>query len=321
MRVAAPAIGVCEGMSRHVSLQLSPDQAKHALDVLTEMQGVLSLSHQKGTSVNPPGDVITAELVDRSLPHLMRELDDMGMGNRSDMSVTLSQPTGLVGAQSAAIADVPASATLEEMDFTMARQSTMGVDNVFVMAAAGAIAAVGIATNSIHVVVGAMILAPGFQPLMRAALGLATRSAGIVRGLKDTAIGYGCLIAGAAVASLMLRLLGVELPADTDGYLDQGALVAYWSSLTPAATMATVAAAAAGALIIASTRSELTAGAMVALALVPAATMISMGAVAGAGDVAVNGLVRLLHDAAIVVLVGSVVYAIKSGWRSRTVRL
>ncbi len=91
------------------------------------------------------------------------------------------------------------------------------------MAVAGAIAAAGIATNALHLVIGAMVIAPGFEPLLKISLGIAAAGTGWKRGARQTGAAYGVLVVGALVAAPTLRATGITLPADEGAYLGEGA--------------------------------------------------------------------------------------------------
>jgi uncharacterized membrane protein len=144
-----------------------------------------------------------------------------------------------------------------------------------------------------------------------------TEAAGVV----DTLTGYASLLAGAAVTMLALPLLGVTVPANDAGYLPSQSLVGYWGSVTSAATVTALPGGVAGALLVAANRSVLTAGVMIAVALVPAAALVATGLVTGDLSLAARAGARWLHDAAIVVAAGLVVLAVKTRNRGRTMRV
>ncbi len=84
--------------------------------------------------------------------------------------MTTNEPTALVSASaSAELRNEPSSASIEEVQSLLEREATMGPSKVFVMFTAGAVAAIGM-TNSVHLVIGAMVIAPGFEPFSKLAL-------------------------------------------------------------------------------------------------------------------------------------------------------
>lgn len=224
-------------MPRTVTISLPSDRTDGVLSDLEALSGLLTLSVQRGVSVQPPGDVITAQVTNHHLPSLMQVLDGHGAGDDPGLSVTTSKPTGMFSAS----------------------------------------ASDRIATNSLHLVVGAMVIAPGFQPLVRVGLGVVGGSPAWRRGLLDTAKGYAALVPAAGLTALLLRAMGTDPLGSADGgYLPSGALVRYWDGVTLNATIVTIAAGVGGALLIAANRSVLTAGVMIALALVPSAALVGV---------------------------------------------
>lgn len=309
-------------MPRSVSVLLPSSRTDALVEQLCQLDGLLTLQVLRGAGVQPTGDAVTLEVSDTCMPDLMHVLDGHGAGTDEQVSVTMSEPIGMVSASaSQEIMADPASSTFEEMQFMLARESRMGSNKVMVMAAAGVVAATGIATNSVHLVIGAMVIAPGFEPLLRLSLGAVNRHRVWRYGGIDTLKGYGALLVAAALTMLALPLLGVSVPANDAGYLSSQSLVQYWGGVTAAATVVTVAAGVAGALLVAANRSVLTAGVMIALALVPAATLTATGVVTGDLDLAARSGVRWLHDAGIVVLAGLLVLGAKARRRGRTLRV
>jgi uncharacterized protein (TIGR03382 family) len=296
---------------RTITISIDSSRTDALVADLAVADGVLTLHRQDGVSLRPPGDVVTVEVLDRRSSELFALLSRHGAGVEPGVSVTTSEPDGMVSASHAeSIGSDISSSSFEEMEFILDREASMGSNQLPVMAVAGAVAAVGLITNSVHLVIGAMVIAPGFVPLLKLSLSATVGGTAWRRGLWQTAAGYGLLIIGAVVASVVLRATGTELPAGSGGYLAEDALVTYWRELTAAGTIVAVVAAVAGALVVVTNRAVLTAGVMIALALVPGATLAGLGAVSGDADLALDGGVRWAHDAAITVAVGAVVF----GW-------
>ncbi|GAB7046649.1 hypothetical protein JCM9534A_17750 [Catenuloplanes indicus JCM 9534] len=119
--------------------------------------------------------------------------------------------------------------------------------------------------------------------------------------------GYAVLVPAAALTALLLQTLGTDPLGGSGGYLPSGILVDYWDDLSWTATLVTVVAGVAGALLIAANRAVLTAGVMIALALVPTAALVGVGLVTGDLDLATRAGLRWLHDAGIVLITATAV--------------
>lgn len=303
-------------MPRTVEVTLSSHRSDELAERAAGLDQVVGIRVERGISVQPPGDVVTITITDRSLPRLMQLLQSMGVNDDPGASITTSRPLSVIARPSAnPIAHDSSESTWEELESLLNKESVMTPISMVTMALAGVIATAGILTNALHVVVGAMIIAPGFEPIVRMSLGCASRSLAWRRGLADALKGYLALILGALAATLILQALGYG-PAHTKGtYLPQGSLLSYWISLSGAVVLVSLAASLAGAILVITTRSVLTAGVMVALALIPAASLIGIGLASGRMDLAGRGLLRLLVEAGLVFAASLLVFA----WRRHRV--
>jgi hypothetical protein len=299
-------------MPRSVEITVPAAQTDRVLARVRAVEGLIGLKLQRGVSLEPPGDVIQLETTGRSMPDLLRVLEEMGVGAGPESSISTNEPVTVISPSSseAILSDDPES-PWEEMQVQIARESNMSANGILLMAASGILAAVGIVSGTLHIVIAAMILAPGFEPVARVALGVVARTPDWRRGVSHTARGYAALIAGAAAAHLLLATTGLVTPENA--YVSPDALVAQWTTLSWSSLATSSAAAVAGAIVLAAHRSVLTAGAMIGLALVPSAALIGMGLAAGNLDIAGRGLMRwgvevvLLSAAALIVF----------GWKQR----
>ncbi|HEV2072627.1 MAG TPA: DUF389 domain-containing protein, partial [Thermomicrobiales bacterium] len=269
-------------MPRIVEIAVPPDQTDTLIEALESREDVLGLRLQQGTSVQPPGDIITISTTNRSMQTLVRLLDEHGVGSDSGTSMTTSEPVSLiVPSATERLAHDTNEATWEEMESVTAKESNTTANALVVMGISGVLAAIGLATNALHLVVGAMLIAPGFEPIVRFSMGVVSRSMGWRRGLMQTLQTYAALVLGAAITAGALRLLGTSPLGQEDTYLPSSVLVTYWTSFSATTFMVSVTAGVAGAILVASNRAVLTAGVMVALALVPGATLVASGLVGG----------------------------------------
>lgn len=132
---------------------------------------------------------------------------------------------------------------------------------------------------------------------------------------KSTSSGYTALIIGATVTALILRALGISVNETSSSYLPAGVLVSYWTTISPPSLIASFIASIAGTVLIASNRSVLTAGVMIALALIPTISITGMALVAGDFGLAGAGIIRWLIDVAFVGIFSALIFL----WKSRQV--
>jgi hypothetical protein len=279
-----------------------------------------ALRLQRGASLRPPGDLVTLEVANDRLGEVMRVADRYGLGDEGGITMTTSVPLSMVGPTYQELTREVGATTWEELELSIGEDSTMRGDRTLVMFIAGVIAGIGITTGTLHAVIGAMIIAPGFQPIARFALGLINRSGAWRGGLIDVFRAYGALITGASVAALSSWLLGVDpLDAGLGTFFEPDLLVTFWSTITWAGIGTTVAAAVCGGVLISLNRTVLTAGVMVALALVPSAALVPMSLVAGDLGLAGRSLARFALEAAIVLVASMAVFAYKRRTDARRV--
>lgn len=299
-------------MPRSVEFTVPAGQTPAVVAELNRI-GPLSLRVQRGVSLQPPGDVVSFEVLDRKLGAVMRLADHHGVGVRDAVSLSTSSPMSVVsaGTHGEVLGDTT-TLSWEEMELAIGRESGMTYAKVTVMAVAGALAAVGLASGTLHLVVAAMVIAPGFEPFSHFALGVVLRSVAWRRGLRDIVKGYGALAAGAGATALISTVLGAgPFDTSTSSYLPSDSLVPYFSTVSWTSVFIAVVAGAGGAVLLVANRSVLTAGVMIALALVPSLSVACMALVDLDPALAGRGLVRWLVDAVLVTVASAVVFAIK----------
>ena len=88
-------------------------------------------------------------------------------------AVSISGPTAAIRAEAAGpIDEKDNDAIWEEIGAMMRQDRNPTLNFLALMTLAGAVAAVGIASDRINVVFGAMLIAPGFEPLLRIVFGI-----------------------------------------------------------------------------------------------------------------------------------------------------
>jgi uncharacterized hydrophobic protein (TIGR00271 family) len=293
-------------MSRSIQVSVPSDKTDRIVEKLRGMRGVVSLSLQKGASLKPRGDVLVVQATNEAFAPIQAWLADYVGDSGTVMS---SEPRSLVSPTSQQqIEQETNEGSWPEMAALLRRETNPSSNYLMAMFFAGLVASAGLWSDQLHIVIAAMVIAPGFEPIIRVPFGvLAQEQRSWRMGLKSTLVGYVALILGAAVAVLVAMVISDA----TEGTLGSRQLVQYWSSLSPMSVIIALAAAAAGAAIIAAQRSVLTAGVMIALALIPSASIIGMAVVSGELSLAAQALLRWLVDVACVVAGGTVVFGAK----------
>ncbi|HEV2148362.1 MAG TPA: DUF389 domain-containing protein [Longimicrobiaceae bacterium] len=299
-------------MQKTIQVTVPPEQTDEIVALLRKQDGLIGLQLQRGISLHPPGDTVTAVVSTPTLNRVLRLLQERRIGSGDDSSIVTSEPASVISPPvRATMSTEPSDQSWEEIETEMAKESNMTPNALLLMGIAGGIAAAGIATDTLHLVVGAMIVAPGFEPITRVSFGIVTRNTRWRHALLHAVQGYAVLVAGAVAASLLLLAFGVTVSGEST-YLAAGELLSYWSSVSPAGVLVSALAGAAGAILIASGRSVLTAGVLVSLALIPSATLMGMALVGWDLSLLGRAGLRWLVD---VVLVGVMAFPVFA-WHS-----
>lgn len=304
-------------MPRTIQVTMPPERTETALDRLRRVDGVVGLALQRGASLNPPGDVVTVQATTDATRTVLRVLTDLGVDN--GWSILTSEPRSFLAKPYQNQLGVESNEVIwEEMAFLLRRETNPGTNYLALMTISGAIAAVGLWTDTLHVVIAAMVVAPGFEPLLRIPFGLIAGPRTLAsRGLVSTLAGYLALALGAFLALLVLRVIDQDRSTD----LAARHWVGYWTRVTGSDLLLVTIAGLAGAFSVAAQRSVLTIGVMIALALIPGMAIAAMALGTGDLGLAAEGLGRWAVDATAVVVAGGAVLGVKQAVVHRRVAL
>ncbi|MGE0081639.1 MAG: DUF389 domain-containing protein [Thiohalomonadaceae bacterium] len=280
-------------MTRVVQITAPAPKVDEILAHVRGMEGVLEVQAQRGGSLQPRGDVLSLVVTNQAVFPLMSMLDRLGVTDSTDMAVVITELRALVSvAARGAVAEEHSEAMWEEMEAELAKGSNMAGNALVVMLVSGLLAGIGLGTGALHLVFAAMLIAPGFEPFMRIALGLVARSRSGWRGLRAAAKGYIAVFIGAGLSTLLLKILAIGPFSGAEAYLPVRGLVNYWTSISATALVVAALGAVAGTLLVAANRAVLTGGVMVALSLIPSITIAGMALAAGDWDLLLDGLWR-----------------------------
>lgn len=259
-------------MPRQIEFAGSSAHCERLLQALQDKPGVARLSLQRDASLRPPGDILTVEAANqasREIVNLLSDLDLLRAG-----AVTISEPNATIpGGSAPAISEEGNDAIWEEVGAMMRQDTSPSFNFLALMALAGAITAFGVASDTLHVVVGAMLIAPGFEPLLRLVFAAMGDRHSLRASLVSLSFGYLSLAVAAAI-SLPLALWFSGLSAHE---LATRHWASYWSSIQLGGVATSLLAGVAGGVIVSSRMKVLSTGVMVALALVPSAALVGMG--------------------------------------------
>lgn len=285
---------------RQVIIEVPEGQGKKTLEILKEHQAA-NIAQLTGTGKEGPVEVVIGRVPNRSVESLIGELDKL-----QDLRVTLS-PHGVMPLRPPSektAEDVTDVSMRSPIEIFLGGLQSIGSWTGFLgyAVAAGIVVWIGLTTNTVYLLVAAMLIAPYAGPVMNTAIATAR---GNGRLLAKSVFRYCAgLLVTAGVASLLSLLFGVE--SATSMMVDI-------SQVSATAVLLPLAAGAAGAMnLIQSERDSLVSGAavgiLVAASLAPPAGLLGMVAVIGRIDMATNAIFVLLLQIAGINLAGSIVF-------------
>lgn len=304
-------------MHRTIEIAAGAEASAALVAALERQEHVVGLHVHRAASMVPPGDLVVAHVLNRGADAVMRAVAEAG--RHGPVSVATAELASLTDPRKqAAIERDVDEALWEEMETGLRHQGRITANFLALMAIGGAVAAAGLVTEDparrAIAMVAAAVLAPGYEPIAKVALGLALRRrAVLVAGLVSTAAGYAALVAGAAAAFGALLLLGGVSAERLAG----GAAVHELSYPTALSYIVSACGAAAGMVVLSAYRRSVIAGPLMAMVLVEAAALVGAAPVAGHPALALEGLQRLAADAALVVAIGTVVVGAKQAFVHR----
>lgn len=302
-------------MSRTVQISLPPEHSEGLISKIQGIDGLISLRVQKNISVKPRGDVISFELTNPAVNNFLILIEKEGLLENHEVSITTSEPTNIISRPSSKqILKETHETSWEDVLQNLLHESNMTLNGLLIMFFSGVMAAIGISINSLHLVVGAMLIAPGFEPISRFSLGMITKHKDWKNGFYDSLKGYLILILGGITGALTIKLLGKDVIPGSSSYLAPGVLASYWTSITATSLIVSMIASIAGGIIIMTNKTILTAGVMVALALIPSGTLVGMRLVEGDFFIAGKASLRLIIDIGMVAFFTGAVFL----WKKST---
>ena len=297
-------------MHRTFTITVTPEATDRLATALAALDEVVGLSVSRGASIKPRGDVLTVHALNRGADAILQLVADAG--RTGPISVATAELASIIDPQHAeAVENDVDEAVWEEIKAGLRHQGHTTANFLALMAAGGAVAAVGMVSESTAqalALVAAAVIAPGFEPLAKVPLGLVLGQWEVVRrGFISAGVGYAVLVLSAGLAFVALRAVGgVEVEE-----FATNPEVKRLGHPTAGEALVSACAAVAGAVMIAAYRRSVIAGPLIALVLIHAAAAVGVALACGRFDLAGDGLLRLGLDVAIIVVLCAVVFAIK----------
>lgn len=294
--------------------------ASTALEILSGASHLSSLAHYPGASVDPPGDVFVAEVQRDSVNVILDQLTAAGIAREGtividDVSTFVSQ-RGLDAEMDSPNPDQVVWAEVIEDAY---EQTALTPIFLAFMTMATLLAAIAVITDSVILVIGAMVLGPDFMATIAMGLALVRKRPHLLRqALRTLLIGFAFAILVTTVAVAI---------AHAAGLIDVGSIVGPRPGTqfiyTPNAWSFIVAiiAACAGVLAMTSSLSTGIVGVFISVTTIPAAGNIAVGIVFAEWQQVAGSAAQLAINVTGMAIAGWITLAITQKLSKRTNRL
>lgn len=307
-------------------LHLRVNSPAHLTDAVVEMlrgeAAVSSLAVVRGASLEPPGDLVFADIARETANDVVDRLRAMGLHHHGSIQIEpmrtwlsqagfeAEQEVPGSGADAVVWADVVQRA-YEESELTFTFLSFMVLATL--------IASVGIILDSQILLIGAMVLGPEFGAITALGLGLVRKRPRLLQhALRTLVVGFAAAILGAALLLLVGRTLGwvvlddVVGPRPGTGFIYQPDR---WSLVVA------VIAGVAGVLSLTSARGSGLVGVFISVTTIPAAGNVALGLAFGVPSVIWGSTVQLVVNVTGMAVAGWATLALQQvGWGQVTGR-
>ncbi|GLZ44163.1 membrane protein [Actinomycetospora sp. NBRC 106375] len=278
------------------------------LGVLAVEPGAVHVVRLRGAAVDPPGDVVEADLARESVDDVVDALRRLGCAQRGGI-VLETLDTVVSDAADHAEATAPGegvdAVVWAELLARTGQGARLSITFVVMLTIACLLGAIGVVTNSPVTVVGAMVLGPEFGPLAALAVAAVRRDGPLAReaGLA-LGVGFGIALLVTAAAAAALRGMG----AIPDDALTDLSGVAFVYQVGPFSFVIALLAGVAGMVaLVAGEGSGVLVGVFISVTTVPAAGFAAVAVVLGDWPGAGSSLLQLVVNVVGIVVAGVLV--------------
>jgi uncharacterized hydrophobic protein (TIGR00271 family) len=283
----------------HLRILTPPELTAAVLQELADDPGVTHITAERGAATQPPGDLVTCDVVRASVNPLIRRLRSAGVTERGGITLTELEAvvsTAADRAQAEVVTPEIDTVVWEEVSARTSDDSAFSVSFGALMVLAGIIAAIAVVTNNSVLIVGAMIVSPDYGPMAALSVALVNRASGPAwKSFRALALGFPMAALAAFLLTLAARGLG-RIPAP---YLaGQRPLTGLLIGPNLGAFVVAFVAGTAGIIALGRAKSGAVVGVLVSITTIPAASNVGVALAMGNRSEAGKSLLILLVNLA-----------------------
>jgi len=302
-------------MHRRITIQGDGAAVSTLADALAPLAGVIGLTHQRGASITPPGDVLEVAVLNSCADEVLRRAGPAQRDADHPLVISIAECKAIIDRRHQSAIDHDADEALwEEMESDLRNHGRLSANYLVLMALGGVIAASGLMFGPVPqaiAFVGAAIIAPGFEPVAKLTQGLVLGAPRLcLRAVISMLVGYAVLFGAAALLMVALGLVHPGHPRQV--IMAQPSLTAF-THYDPASLATSAAAAIAGIMMVVSLRDLYVVGPLMVLVAVSGVALAGAAVTIGQPALALRALGRVGVDLLLIVVLGGGVFY----WKQR----
>src|SRR5687767_10078144 len=289
----------------HLRIVAPADSAEKALELLERTPSVCNLVHLPGAAVRPKGDVILCDVAREDASVAIADLRELEIDR--DGSIAIEEIDSQISeaaerAEKHAKGAVADAVVWEEVEQRTSENTELSASFVAFMVLAMLIAAVGIVTDQIVLIIGAMVVGPEFGPIAGFCVAVVQRRRdAALRSLLALAVGFAAGITATFLFTLALD--GADLiPEGFAG--EDHPFTRFISSPDEFSFIVAFLAGTAGVLSLTNAKSGALVGVLISVTTIPAAANIGVAAALGDGEEWLGALEQLSLNLVAILLAG-----------------
>ena len=307
----------------HLRLIVPTHLVPSVLKVLNEAPEVTNVWHLPGAATKPKGDVVSCDVAKEEGTSILRELSELGLDRSGSIAVEAVDASISNVARDAerAAPGLPVDAVVwEEVESRVSESASISVSYLVFITIATMIGAIGIITDSVFLVIGAMVVGPEYGPLAGICVALIERRPRLAaKSLQALVIGFPLGIVAAAVLTWVLKATGIA--PEVLGHSSSRELMLFISNPNWYSVIVAVLAGIAGMLALVSAKSGALIGVLISVTTITAASNVGVAAAYGSWDEAGRAAAQLGINVTAILASGlAVLWVAENGSRRRRER-
>ncbi len=294
----------------HLRLVVPPELVDDVLGVLRETESVYGIVHLRGVAERPTGDLVTCEVAREDASIVVDDLCRLGLDDAGSIvleSVDTAVSETARRAERLAVGSPSDAVVWEEVEARTSEGTELSSSFLAFMVVATLIAAVGILTDSIILIIGAMVVGPEFGPLAALCVALVERRRDFARrSAVALAVGFPAAILASYLGTLAFRWLGTA-PDDARDHPD----TLFISDPSWFSVVIALLAGVAGMLSLTTAKSGALVGVLISVTTIPAAANVGVAAAYGEWREVGGATSQLVINVASIVVAGVATLAVQ----------